>query len=81
MQQQQQREQQQEQDKGMTALFVYGTLMADEVLATLLHRVPQHKPATLSGFSRHSIKGVVYPAIIPSTADSSVSGLVRSRGS
>lgn len=46
--------------------FVYGTLMADEVVRLLIKRVPHSRAATLPGFSRHKIKGVVYPAIVPS---------------
>eukprot|EP00877_Chromochloris_zofingiensis_P003464 jgi/Chrzof1/13118/Cz07g20160.t1 len=46
--------------------FVYGTLLADEVVSLLIQRVPQTKPATLKGFSRHSVKRKVYPAIVPS---------------
>ncbi len=45
--------------------FVYGTLMADEVLKLLIHRVPKSKPATLAGFQRFRVKGQVFPAIVP----------------
>lgn len=60
----------------MPSAFVYGTLMANEVLSKLLQRVPPSVPATLHGFSRHRVKNVVYPAIIPSSADRSVQGRV-----
>ncbi|KAG7024526.1 AIG2-like protein D [Cucurbita argyrosperma subsp. argyrosperma] len=46
-------------------VFVYGTLMADEVLRILLKRDPQSSAAVLNGYQRLSIKGRVYPAIIP----------------
>ncbi|CAM8961314.1 unnamed protein product [Rhodiola kirilowii] len=46
-------------------VFVYGSLMADEVVHALLNRVPQSSPAILNNFHRFSIKGRVYPAIIP----------------
>ncbi|KAI8467059.1 MAG: hypothetical protein J3K34DRAFT_524060 [Monoraphidium minutum] len=57
-------------------VFVYGTLMADEVLRLLLKRVPPSKPATLAGHRRHAIKGQVFPAIVPAEADASVRGKV-----
>lgn len=56
--------------------FVYGTLLADEVLKLLIRRVPPSKPATLSGFSRHRVKGQVFPAIIPATPQDKVQGKV-----
>jgi hypothetical protein len=56
--------------------FVYGTLMADEVLRLLIHRVPKSKPAALMGYQRHRVKGQVFPAIIPAAPSSKVQGLV-----
>ncbi|CAI6001166.1 unnamed protein product [Closterium sp. NIES-65] len=53
-----------------TPVFVYGTLMADEVLRALLDRVPASAPARLPNFSRHSIKGRQYPAVVPKAHDS-----------
>ncbi|RRT83663.1 hypothetical protein BHM03_00024933 [Ensete ventricosum] len=46
-------------------VFVYGTLMADEVVRTILKRVPPASPAVLNDYHRFSIKGRVYPAILP----------------
>ncbi|KAK7351449.1 hypothetical protein VNO77_10929 [Canavalia gladiata] len=46
-------------------VFVYGSLLADEVVNTLLKRVPPSSPATLSHFHRFKIKDRVYPAILP----------------
>ncbi|PWA73091.1 AIG2-like family protein [Artemisia annua] len=46
-------------------VFVYGSLLADDVVRVLLHRVPKNSPATLHGYHRFSIKGRVYPAILP----------------
>ncbi|GMQ02596.1 hypothetical protein CsSME_00048744 [Camellia sinensis var. sinensis] len=51
--------------EGLHQVFVYGSLLADEVVRVLLKRVPQSSPATLNGFHRFSIKGRVYPAILP----------------
>lgn len=44
---------------GGGTVFVYGTLMADEVLKLLLKRVPPSRPATLAGHERHAIRGQV----------------------
>lgn len=61
---------------GKTA-FVYGTLMAPEVVHALIRRVPPMKPAKLLGYKRHSVKGVVFPAIVPDDGDrASVQGMV-----
>ncbi|XP_010263347.1 PREDICTED: protein AIG2 A isoform X2 [Nelumbo nucifera] len=46
-------------------VFVYGSLLADEVVRVLLKRVPESSPAALDGYHRFSIKGRVYPAILP----------------
>lgn len=55
---------------------MYGTLMAEEVLKLLIRRVPPSKPATLSGYSRHRVKGQVFPAIIPAKPQDRVKGMV-----
>lgn len=60
--------------------FVYGTLMAEEVLKLLIRRVPSCKPATLSGYSRHRVKGQVFPAIMPAKPQDSVQGKVGAEG-
>ncbi|KMT07648.1 hypothetical protein BVRB_6g147720 [Beta vulgaris subsp. vulgaris] len=46
-------------------VFVYGSLLADQVVQVLLNRVPASSPAILPNFNRFSIKGRVYPAILP----------------
>ncbi|XP_058183887.1 AIG2-like protein D [Rhododendron vialii] len=46
-------------------VFVYGSLLADEVVTVLLKRVPDSSPAILHDFHRFSIKGRIYPAILP----------------
>ena len=45
------------------ARFVYGSLMAPEVLQALLGRVPDRTKATVRGYLRWSIKDRVYPAM------------------
>ncbi|XP_050264389.1 AIG2-like protein D isoform X1 [Quercus robur] len=46
-------------------VFVYGSLLADDVVKVLLKRVPPSSSAILHSFHRFSIKGRVYPAILP----------------
>ncbi|KAJ4848446.1 AIG2-like protein D [Turnera subulata] len=46
-------------------VFVYGSLLADDVVRVLLNRVPQSSTAILNGYHRFKIKGCVYPAILP----------------
>ncbi|XP_012076294.1 AIG2-like protein D isoform X2 [Jatropha curcas] len=46
-------------------VFVYGSLLADDVVRVLLNRIPQSSTAILNGFHRFSIRGCVYPAILP----------------
>ncbi|KAI3453948.1 hypothetical protein Pfo_010611 [Paulownia fortunei] len=46
-------------------VFVYGSLLADDVVRALLSRVPPSSPAILPNYQRFSIKGRVYPAIVP----------------
>ncbi|KAK6912387.1 Gamma-glutamylcyclotransferase, AIG2-like domain, partial [Dillenia turbinata] len=40
-------------------------LLADEVVHALLKRIPHSSPAILNNHHRFSIKGRVYPAILP----------------
>lgn len=46
-------------------VFVYGSLMDDEVVNMLLKRVPSSSSAVLPDYHRYSIKGRDYPAILP----------------
>ena len=48
------------------SVFVYGTLMAPEVMQTMLARVPPAPLAcVLKGYSRHPVQDAPFPAIIP----------------
>ncbi|PNH06093.1 AIG2-like protein, partial [Tetrabaena socialis] len=49
--------------------FVYGTLMADEVVQSLIKRIPDSKPAVLDDYTRCRIEGRAYPAIIASNGE------------
>ncbi|RZC71915.1 hypothetical protein C5167_035079 [Papaver somniferum] len=51
--------------QNLHSVFVYGSLLADDVVKALLNRVPQNSPAILDNFKRFSIEGRIYPAILP----------------
>jgi len=53
-------------------VFVYGTLMYPQVLQALINRVPTNAKAVVNGFSRHSIRGQVFPGVIPAAANNTV---------
>jgi gamma-glutamylcyclotransferase (GGCT)/AIG2-like uncharacterized protein YtfP len=57
--------------------FVYGTLMADEVLRLLLRRVPASRAAAVQGLRRCRVRGQVFPAVVAAAADDAAS--VRGR--
>ncbi|KAK6158640.1 hypothetical protein DH2020_005954 [Rehmannia glutinosa] len=46
-------------------VFVYGSLLADDVVRVLLSRIPPSSLAILPDYHRFSIKNCVYPAIVP----------------
>nr|CAB3468935.1 unnamed protein product [Digitaria exilis]CAB3471363.1 unnamed protein product [Digitaria exilis] len=50
---------------GPHSVFVYGSLMADEVVRAILNRVPPAAPALLPNYHRFNVKGRVYPGILP----------------
>lgn len=43
-------------------VFVYGSLLADEVVAALLGRRPARAPASVAGYARFALKDVSYPS-------------------
>lgn len=50
-------------------VFVYGTLLAPEVLNALLHRVPRAALAVVQDYHRYSITHRIYPAVLPKKSD------------
>ena len=50
-----------------TSLFVYGTLMAPQVMEALLGRLPSNRHAVLSGHIRHPVRGQAFPGMIPAS--------------
>lgn len=59
--------------------FVYGTLMADEVLRLLLRRVPASRAARVQGLRRCRVRGQVFPAVVPAAAGADDASSVRGR--
>jgi gamma-glutamylcyclotransferase (GGCT)/AIG2-like uncharacterized protein YtfP len=55
-------------EAGTGRAFVYGTLMADEVLGLLLRRVPASRAAAVAGLKRCRVRGQVFPAVVRSAA-------------
>eukprot|EP00798_Chlamydomonas_sp_ICE-L_P021477 gene21477-28451_t len=56
--------------------FVYGSLMAPQVVELLLKRIPPMRPASLKGYTRYCVKNQKYPAIIPGSSSDTVRGEV-----
>lgn len=50
-------------------VFVYGSLMQEEVAAIILKRPPKRVAATLKGYHRYKIKGCVFPGIMRSESN------------
>ena len=52
-------------------VFVYGTLMAPEVLQVLIGKIPQiTQPAFVANYNRWKVKGCVFPGLTPSATKS-----------
>ena len=49
----------------MEHLFAYGTLMCDDIMREVSGCRLSQVPGTLKGFSRRSVKGEFYPALVP----------------
>ena len=60
------------------SVFVYGTLLSDEIVKSLLRRMPACKPAVLHGFKRMRLKDRAFPAIVPSDKDRVVGKVSKS---
>ena len=45
-------------------LFVYGTLMCDDIMQEVSGISLAHEPAILAGYIRRSVKGEQYPAVV-----------------
>lgn len=57
-------------------VFVYGTLMADQIAGKLLGRIPASTGATLSDHIRYRVKSAAFPAIVAKPGEN-VNGKVR----
>lgn len=54
-----------DQSHSLHNVFVYGSLLADDIVRVLLKRIPQSSSAVLPDYQRFSVRGRVYPAILP----------------
>lgn len=52
-------------DGAVHRLFVYGTLQHPPLLGHLLGRVPDLRPAVVSGWRAARLRGRVYPGLVP----------------
>lgn len=48
----------------MSALFAYGTLMCEEIMAEVSGSAPASAPASLRGYRRLRVRGEPYPALV-----------------
>jgi len=48
-----------------TDLFVYGSLLFDDVFRAVTGRAAPRAPAVLEGYARYCVRGATYPAIVP----------------
>ncbi len=51
--------------EGTSKLFVYGTLVLDEVVSTLIDRIPRYQDATAPGWRVVRLPQRVYPGLVP----------------
>lgn len=51
--------------EGTGKLFVYGTLVLDDVVSTLLDRIPHYQDATAPGWRIVRLPHRVYPGLVP----------------
>ena len=59
----------------MGNLFTYGTLMCEDIMVEVSGCHLSHVPGILKGYSRRSVRGEHYPAIVPDN-ESIVEGVV-----
>lgn len=62
----------------MHPVFVYGTLLVDEILLAVLGRTVTRTPAVLHGYFRGTIDGQVYPGITPHEGSSVLGAILGS---
>lgn len=55
--------------EGTSKLFVYGTLLLDDVISTLIDRIPHYQDAMAPGWRVVSLPGRVYPGLVSSQGE------------
>lgn len=63
----------------MPNLFVYGTLMDEDVVRSAMGRLPEAKPAVLRGYRRYKLRNRLYPGVQKSAEADEVNGHVRTQ--
>ncbi|KMZ61621.1 Protein AIG2 [Zostera marina] len=54
-----------EEDKKKHKVFVYGSMLTDEIAEEVIKRVPISSPAILHNYHRYNVKDRLYPAVVP----------------
>ncbi len=57
--------------EGTSKLFVYGTLILDDVVSTLIDRIPRYQDATAPGWRVVRLPQRVYPGLVPGQGEAS----------
>lgn len=57
-------------------VFAYGSLMFDPVWSRIVSNSYDREEGILTGYDRKSVRGEVYPVIIPSSPHSQVQGII-----
>ena len=60
----------------MAHVFTYGSLMFDQVWSRVVSHSYDREEAILSGYDRKSVRGEVFPVVVPASPDSQVQGIV-----
>jgi gamma-glutamylcyclotransferase (GGCT)/AIG2-like uncharacterized protein YtfP len=55
--------------EGTGKLFVYGTLLLDDVVSALIDRIPHYRDATVLGWRVMRLPQRVYPGLVPSKGE------------
>lgn len=53
-------------------VFVYGTLLFDEIIKSVIYRVPEYRMAKAHGFKRYKISKRLYPGALATNLKSDI---------
>lgn len=63
----------------MLNIFAYGSLMYEPVWRQVVKGRYDGQPASILGYSRYRLRGRTYPALVPGTPDTTISGMLYRR--